>query len=122
MTKVTDFNKERKAIQEQINALYAEYNALCSKCVEDSYRPLNEAIRNLLSGCGKYLHHACEHLGVPARYYLDTVIPGVKNIRMGDNNTVIVKITSPVCLPNSITIDDVTYKIEIIQSNNYTLY
>lgn len=122
MSEIIDFNKERKSLQERINTLLAEYDDLCVRSKTESYRPLNEAIRNLVSGCGKYLHHACEHRGVPARYYLDTVIPGVKNIRMGDDNTVIVKITSPVCLPDHIEIDNVDYKIEIIQSNNYTLY
>lgn len=122
MSETINFNKERKALQERINAMLAEYDALCQRCIEQSYRPLNEAIRNLLAGCGKYLHHACEHRGVPARYYLDTIIPGVKNIRMGDDNTVIAKITSPVCLPDHIEIDGTYYKIELIQSNNYTLY
>ncbi len=122
MSNLINFNEERKRLQEKINSLLAEYDTLCQRCTQDTYRPLNEAIRNLLSGCGKYLHHANESLGVPVRYYLDTVIPGVKNIRMGDDNTVIAKITSPVCLPDHIEIDGTYYKIEIIQSNNYTLY
>lgn len=105
-------------LQLQINSLQAQIDAIEHQYVDSIVPTLIEEVYNLLTGVGKGL--------VEGDYYADTryysSLPGVKNIRMGFENELIVKVDSPIgkVLPATIKVQDNEFKLVIIYSTRYS--
>lgn len=105
-------------LQLQINHLQSQIDAIEHQYVDEITPKLIEEVYNLLTGTGKGF--------VEGDYYADTryysEIPGVKNIRMGFENELIVKVDSPVgkLLPPTLKIQDNEFKLVILYSTRYS--
>ena len=109
---------EAKKIQEQINALTAKLWAVENNIINSSAEILVEEILNLQQGCGEGYTNGDYY--APDRYY--SKIHGVKNIRFGCEDQIIVKISSPIggLLPDEIKISGKIYSLIITRSTNFS--
>ena len=105
-----------KEIQEQINSLTAQLWAVENNIKNSSAEILVEEVLNLMSGIG------ITEGDYYAKTRLYSSIEGVKNIRFFNSDTIGVKVVSPIgaLLPDSITIGDKTYKIQIFRSEKFS--
>lgn len=106
--------KRIKQLQEQINILQSEIDTIKSNFVGKWYQQLDKEIRDLIYATGNFI--AADYYA-PERVY--SVIPGVKNIRFGHDDTIVVKLTEDIPLPETVDVDGTVYQIRIIKSKNY---
>ena len=105
-------------LQLQINHLQSQIDAIEHQYVDSIVPTLIEEVYNLLTGVGKGF--------VEGDYYADTryysTLPGVKNIRMGFDNEIIVKVDSPIgkVLPATLKMQDNEFKLIILHSSKYS--
>lgn len=99
------------------NKLDAAIIAETTKRTEANADLLREEIMNLIDGVGRGYTEGDYY--APDRYYSD--IEGVKNIRFYGDNTIIVKILSPVgdLMPEKIEVRGTTYDIVCTKSDKY---
>jgi len=108
--------KTVKQIQSEINALESKKYAIEKVLKEENEIKLVEELLNFIDGIGIIE----EDYYAPKRLY--SSIEGVKNIRMGDNNRVIVKTLNlkGELLPDKIEIRGNEYDIAIRRSKNFS--
>lgn len=110
--------KKVHQLQLEINKLQAQIDAIEHQYVDSIMPKLIEEVYNLLTGVGKGL--------VEGDYYADTryysSLPGIKNIRMGFDNEIIVKVDSPIgnVLPATLKMQDNEFKLVIRYSSKYS--
>jgi len=110
--------KTAHELQLEINKLQSQIDAIEHQYVGSRVPKLIEEVYNLLTGVGSGF--------VEGDYYADTryysELPGIKNIRMGFENELIVKVDSPIgkLLPPTLKIQDNEYKLVIIYSTRYS--
>jgi len=105
-------------LQLKINHLQAEIDAIEHQYVDSVIPTLIEEVYNLLTGVGKNFVEG--DIYADTRYYSE--IPGIKNIRMGFENELIVKVDSPIgkLLPPTLKVQDHEFKLVIIYSTRYS--
>ena len=105
-------------LQLEINKLQSQIDAIERQYIGNRMPKLIEEVYNLLTGVGKGF--------VEGDYYADTryysEIPGIKNIRLGYENEIIVKVDSPIgkLLPPTLKMQDHEFKLVIIYSTKYS--
>lgn len=106
-----------KEIYEEIAKLYNEAASIEAQKKTGNTGMLVEEVYNLLHGVGQGF--------VPGDYYASTryysQIPGVKNLRLDSDNTILVKISSPVgkLLPSEIDVEGRQYRICLMESSKF---
>lgn len=110
--------KKVHQLQLEINKLQAQIDAIEHQYVDSVTPKLIEEVYNLLTGVGKGLVEGDCY--ADTRYYSE--LPGIKNIRMGYDNELIVKVDSPVgkLLPATLKVQDHEFKLIILYSTRYS--
>lgn len=100
------------------NKLDAAITAEKAKRTEENTELFREEIMNLIDGVGSGYTEGDYY--APDRYY--SGIKGVKNIRFYGDNTIIVKILSPVgdLMPEKIEVRGTTYDVVCTKSDKYS--
>lgn len=110
--------KKVHQLQLEINKLQAQIDAIEHQYVDSVTPKLIEEVYNLLTGVGSGF--------VDGDFYADTryysELPGIKNLRMGFDNELIVKVNSPIgkLLPATLKVQDNEFKLVILYSTRYS--
>lgn len=109
--------KKVNELKSEINRLQAEVYCIENGIEDSNTIKLVAEVSNLIDGVGEgYIEG---DYFAPSRYYSE--MQGVKNIRMGEEGVVEVKITSPagLLLPKEVVIKGVALRVIIFRSSKY---
>ena len=105
-----------KSLIQKRNEIEAKIMELHQDFINTNSRQFFIEVLNLISGVGD--RFVAGDYYAPDRYY--SQIPGIKNIRICDNQ-VVVKLLSPKgkLIPNKVIMDDFAYTVKFIYSEDY---